>query len=198
MKAMKILIGVALVASAGLNVWLWQQRAAQLAATETARAGVAETEALRAENETLKTQSAAKPATSEADTRELARLRNDVGQLRKQAADADAQRGQAAREAAQLRTQLADAAQKLEDKGKDAAAALNMTPEQMVQAKQRAQSLMCLSNLKQIGLAARLYAGDHGKTFPPDLATLKDQLVTPKVLFCPAAPGGGTGRTGRS
>ena len=49
---------------------------------------------------------------------------------------------------------------------------------------------MCMNNMKQIGLAARLWANDHKDTFPPDLATMRNELVTPKILFCPAAPGG--------
>ncbi len=106
MKAMKLLIGVAFVASVGLNVWLWGQRAELLDATEAARAVATEAEALRAENEALKAQAATKPAGSEADTRELARLRGEVGQLRRQTAAADAQRRKEAQELAQLRSQL--------------------------------------------------------------------------------------------
>ena len=67
--------------------------------------------------------------------------------------------------------------------------------EQMEQAKQRAQAIACVNNLKQIGLAARIYAKDHGKVFPPDFVAVKDELVTPKILFCPAAPGGAQART---
>ena len=190
MKAIKVLLAVALLASVASNVYLWQQLSRQRAETEAIRANAADVEALRAENESLKKQNASPSPSADGDTREMARLRNEVGQLRRQTAEADAQRGQAAREVAQLRSQLATAAQKLEDKGKDAAATQWATPEEMASAKLRAQSLMCLNNLKQIGLAARLYANAHGNVFPPDLASMRNELVTPKILFCPSAPGG--------
>jgi hypothetical protein len=192
MKAMTILLAVALVASAALNMFLWKQNAQQRAELEAVRASAAEVESVRAENETLKKQSAAQSPAGEAESRELARLRNEIGQLRKQAADADKLRAQAA-EAAQLRTQLATTTQRLAQKEKDAAEASKLTPEQteqMQQARQRAQSISCANNLKQIGLAARLWANDHGNVFPPDLATMRNELNTPRILFCPAAPGG--------
>ena len=53
MKAMKILIGVALAASVGLNVLLWQQRERERAELKAVQAAATEAEALRAENEAL-------------------------------------------------------------------------------------------------------------------------------------------------
>jgi len=73
MKALKILIGLLLVASLGLNVWLWQQRGKQLAANGTDRTDAAEVEPSRPENETPKNQSFV-----DENARELARLRNEV------------------------------------------------------------------------------------------------------------------------
>jgi len=192
MKAIKILTAVALLASAALNVFLWKQISAQRAEMEALRVSAAESEAMRAENEVLKKQSAAPSPTADADSRELARLRNEVGQLRKQAAEADKLRAQAG-EAAQLRAQLASATQTLAQKERESGEAAKLTPEQtaqMEQTKQRAQSIACINNLKQIGLAARIWANDHNNVFPPDLATMKNELATPKILFCPAAPGG--------
>ncbi len=69
-----------------------------------------------------------------------------------------------------------------------AAGAFKVTPDLMEKAKDRAQAIACVNNLKQIGLALRLYAADHGKVFPPDLPSMKVELVTPKILFCPNAP----------
>ena len=197
MKTIKILTSVALVASLGLNVWFWQQRAAPLAAIETAQAGVAEAEALRAENEMLKTQRTAKPATSDADAREVARLRNEVGQLRKQAEEANALRAQSASEAEQLRAQAAEAKLRAVIKGnldysdeeKELARVAKMLPEQLRALKERAQAIQCVNNLKQIGLACRLYGNEHWKTFPAELTSLKKELGSPKFLFCPIAPG---------
>jgi hypothetical protein len=192
MKVITILLAVALLASAAFNVLLSKQVSQQRAELEALRASAAEMESVRAENETLKKQGATPSPAGEAEGRELARLRNEIGQLRKQAADADKLRAQAA-EAAQLRSQLATTTQRLAQKEKDAAEAAKLTPEQaeqMQQTRQRAQTITCANNLKQIGLAARLWANDHGNVFPPDFATMRNELNTPRILFCPAAPGG--------
>lgn len=153
MKAFTVFISLALAASVGMNVWLWQQRATQLTTTEAGRAGAAEADALRAENETLKTQRTAKPTTADADVRELARLRNEIGQLRQQKTQADAQAAQAM---AQLQAQVAGAKDKMEELKKGSEELLKMTLEQMTEARQRAQAIACVNNLKQIGLALRI------------------------------------------
>src|SRR5947208_1535602 len=107
MKAIKVLVAVALLASGAANVYLWQQLSRQRAETEAIHANAADVESLRAENEMLKTQSARKPSTSDADVREMARLRNEVGQLRKQASEAQTLRAHEA----QLSQELAAARQ---------------------------------------------------------------------------------------
>ncbi|HEY0551107.1 MAG TPA: type II secretion system protein, partial [Verrucomicrobiae bacterium] len=53
-------------------------------------------------------------------------------------------------------------------------------------AKSRAQRISATSNLKQIGLAARLYANDHGGKFPNSFEEMRDELVTDKVLIDPS------------
>jgi hypothetical protein len=53
-------------------------------------------------------------------------------------------------------------------------------------AKGRAQSINCVSNLKQIGLGARMWALDHNDTFPPDFLSMSNELISPKILVCPA------------
>jgi len=58
----------------------------------------------------------------------------------------------------------------------------------LAKAKEKAQSISCVNNLKQLGLAALIYATDHNDVYPPDILSMKDQLVTPKVLICPTAP----------
>jgi prepilin-type processing-associated H-X9-DG protein len=60
------------------------------------------------------------------------------------------------------------------------------------QARGKAQGMNCANNLKQIGLASIMYAGDdvdEGK-FPPSLQTLNDKkyLVDGMVYGCPSAP----------
>jgi hypothetical protein len=53
------------------------------------------------------------------------------------------------------------------------------------QAQGNAQNSGCMNNLKQIGLAARLYANDHNDVLPKSFQDMKDELASPKVLICP-------------
>lgn len=55
-------------------------------------------------------------------------------------------------------------------------------------ARTQAQSIQCINNLKQLGLAAHIYAVDHEDRFPPEIAALKNELALPRVLFCPQDP----------
>lgn len=55
----------------------------------------------------------------------------------------------------------------------------------LAQAKTKAQSIACANNLKQIGLAARIWATDHNDKLPKDFLTMKDELGTPRILICP-------------
>jgi hypothetical protein len=50
----------------------------------------------------------------------------------------------------------------------------------------KADSVVCINNLKQIALAALLWADDHGKILPPDFFTMRVRLKSPEVLVCPA------------
>jgi hypothetical protein len=56
-------------------------------------------------------------------------------------------------------------------------------------AKGKAQSISCVNNLKQIGLAARIFAVDHEDNFPPSFLAMTNELVSPRVLICPQDPG---------
>src|SRR5687767_9572310 len=55
----------------------------------------------------------------------------------------------------------------------------------LAKAKGKAQTSQCVSNMKQIGLAARIWSNDHNETFPPDLLTMSNELASPKILVCP-------------
>ncbi len=76
----------------------------------------------------------------------------------------------------------------------------------LAKAKGKAQSIACMNNLKQIGLAFRIWATDHQDRFPFNSATatngslqveavlddpvrifqvLSNELATPKILVCP-------------
>ena len=54
----------------------------------------------------------------------------------------------------------------------------------LAKARDKAQSINCVNNLKQIGLGARLYANDHNGQFPADFLSMSNELVTPKILVC--------------
>lgn len=52
--------------------------------------------------------------------------------------------------------------------------------------KEKANVTQCVNNLKQIGLAARMWANDHNTNgLPLEWLTMKKMLPTPKVLTCP-------------
>src|SRR6266702_7259623 len=182
---MKILLGGLLALSLALNIFLWNRLSSQSNQLKSARASASEIEELRRQNHELQANRTSAADSGGADARDLARLRNEVGQRRKQAAEAATLRAQAA-EAAQLRAQLAAATQDLARAQSELADAAKLSPEQMQQLKGEAQSVQCVSNLKQIGLAALIWANDHQNVFPPDLVSMKDELGSPRILFCPA------------
>jgi hypothetical protein len=44
----------------------------------------------------------------------------------------------------------------------------------------------CSSNLRQIGLAARIWSIDHNEVFPPDFRSMSNELGMTSVLICPS------------
>ncbi|RKY42132.1 MAG: hypothetical protein DRP85_03715 [Candidatus Makaraimicrobium thalassicum] len=50
------------------------------------------------------------------------------------------------------------------------------------------EKTICANNLRQIGLALYIYAGEHKKKFPPTLKTLYDEhyLADRRLMDCPA------------
>jgi prepilin-type N-terminal cleavage/methylation domain-containing protein len=88
-------------------------------------------------------------------------------------------------------------------------------------AKRRAQRINCVSNLKQIGLAMRIWEGDNGDKYPMAVSTtaggameniqsishtsynpagitnvfcvMSNELSTPKLIICPSDSGAGRG-----
>lgn len=72
-----------------------------------------------------------------------------------------------------------------------------------------AKSINCVNNLKQVGLAFRIWFGDNGDNFPMQVpvraggtmelatgnnawinfAAMSNELATPKILYCPANKG---------
>jgi len=104
---------------------------------------------------------------------EIARLKALASQL---AADV-AQLEQMRADNAKLRTQLATPP------------AGYLTPEEteaLAKAKEKAESIQCINNLKQMGLAVRVWALDNNDMSPPDMLSMSNELSTPKILVCPA------------
>jgi len=76
----------------------------------------------------------------------------------------------------------------------------------LAKAKQKAQRITCVNNLKQVGLSHRIFAGDNGDKYPAEVsladggwadfltadntyknfACLANELGTPKVVVCPS------------
>jgi hypothetical protein len=56
----------------------------------------------------------------------------------------------------------------------------------LARAKQKATQIKCISNLKMIALAARIYSTDNNEVFPPTFAAMSNELAFPKLLVCPA------------
>jgi hypothetical protein len=52
--------------------------------------------------------------------------------------------------------------------------------------KENTQRIICVNNLKQVALGARIWSTDHGDKLPPDFLTMSNELNTPKILVCPA------------
>jgi type II secretory pathway pseudopilin PulG len=52
-------------------------------------------------------------------------------------------------------------------------------------AKARAQRVSAVNNLKQIGLAAKIWAQDNSNALPPDFDAMKDELGTDKITIDP-------------
>jgi hypothetical protein len=54
------------------------------------------------------------------------------------------------------------------------------------EAREKAASIACVNNMKQIGLAIRIWENDHDEIFPPNLNSVSNELNTVKVLCCPS------------
>jgi hypothetical protein len=118
------------------------------------------------------------PASSGApasEEQEIARLKDLVNKLRAEVAALEKMRSENDR----LRSQLAAPAGFLT---REETAALE-------QAKEKAQSIQCVNNLKQLGLSLRVWALDNGDTFPPVVLEMTNEMSTPKILACPGDPG---------
>jgi len=109
------------------------------------------------------------------DQKELQELRNEVARLRGEVA-----------EVARLRVEnqqlLATSTRRLSGSDRDF---FDRVPD----ARAKSERIQCVNNLKQIGLAARIWATEHQDVMPADFLTMTNELSTPKILHCPADAG---------
>jgi hypothetical protein len=108
---------------------------------------------------------------------ELEKLRKNAAEARRLRSEIDALRARAS-ELAQLRAENARLRQRL-----GTVAGVGGSDAEMVK---RSESAKCINNLKQIGLAARVYAADHQDAYPKAFLDLTNELVTPGILHCPS------------
>ncbi len=115
-----------------------------------------------------------------ADSQELERLRKDNAELLK-----------LREEVTKLRAQLLDAGnvraenQRLVAAASQAGAA-SSGGDFFADAKAKAERIQCVNNLKQIGLAARIWAGDNKDVYPTNFICMTNELSTWKILQCPS------------
>jgi hypothetical protein len=57
--------------------------------------------------------------------------------------------------------------------------------EEFAKAHELAASLNCVNNLKQLGLASKVWALDNNDKFPEDILSMTNEMSTPKILWCP-------------
>ncbi len=53
-------------------------------------------------------------------------------------------------------------------------------------AKSKAQSIQCVNNLKQLGLACRIYSVDHDEKYPKSWDEIRAEIGKGSVLVCPS------------
>lgn len=144
---------------------------------EVLTAGTSNLEQLRALNlQVQQLRAAAQSASpSQREAEELTKLRAEVEQLRARNSELDKLRAE------NQHLKAAKAATTDARRDDDPFAVM----------KTKAESVGCINNLKQIGLAGRLWANAHSTdVLPTDWLTMKKELNTPKILTCP----GDTGR----
>lgn len=181
---MKAALSLFLILSLGLNAYLWSRLAQprDLSTTVDVHAQNPETTGEPAGNPSTPPVVPAPAAVDE--DRELLRLRNEVSQLRKQVGEASQWRAQAI-EAGRLRRDLTAATQDLAEAEATISNLSKLSSVELGQLKDEAHSVRCVNHMKQIALAARIWANDNHDRFPPDLVTMQNELSTPKILFCP-------------
>jgi len=114
------------------------------------------------------------------NNQELNSLRNEVATSRKDKAELE----QLRLEVARLRASQSALQQEKQQVESDAR--VNTQQAGIIMAKASEQ---CVNQLKQIGLAGRIWAQEHGETLPASFPSIYSLLNNPGTLVCPADPG---------
>lgn len=166
-----VLGGAGLATAAAL--WVQEQELSELRPLANASTEAAVANSSRSIGAHAILEAAPGNSTVEDKRAEIIRLRQEVEQLRAALAAAE-------HLAAENRTLASQVAAQSGLSSEDLAA--------IQTARDRAMSITCINNLKQIGLALRIWATDHADTFPADLLSVTNELSTPKILACPSDP----------
>jgi hypothetical protein len=144
------------------------------------RAAAAPLEQLRQQNQALQQvrQQAEELALLRRDNLELQQLRAEVAKRQGQVAPFDQVRAENQRLKAEQAALLRQSR---------AGGLVEVDP--FAEARAKAKQIQCVNDLKQIALAARIWAGDNKDLAPKDFLSMSNELATPKVLVCPADTG---------
>ena len=140
----------------------------------TLRAALPDMEELRAEQEALQKRAAAagQGTITAREQEELVRLREEVTQLTARAQEVVTLQAENKR----LQSEMAAAVAK---------AGLEVEKDPFADAQGRAQRIQCVNNLKQVGLALRLWSIGNNHVFPMDFLSASNGMNSPKILTCP-------------
>lgn len=58
--------------------------------------------------------------------------------------------------------------------------------EAVTRARERAEEISCVNNMKQLGLAVRIWASDHADQYPPNVICMSNEMNTTRILLCPS------------
>ncbi len=164
-----LLLGCFVMVAWQTSQWLSLRRA-----NHTLRVALPDLEELRAEQEALQKRAAAagQGTIAAREQEELVRLREEVAQLTARAQEVATLQAENKR----LQSEMAAAVAK---------AGLEVEKDPFAEAQSRAKRISCVSNMKQIGLALRMWGNDHRDVFPMDFLSASNEMNTPMILTCP-------------
>lgn len=112
-----------------------------------------------------------RPGALAGDRADLARLRALVAELQREVAALSGQKSEIER----LKAAIGKAVEQLPAEER-----------QLMDEQERAWTIRCVNNLKQLGLAVRIWTTDHADEFPPTIASMTNEISDLRILACPA------------